>query len=141
MDAGFDGSVYSSIESRGLSATKRHVGDRALEALAFAGLGSLDLFLMGGGGVLNTLDDIGHAAGAIGAQYLDGVNMGLLGNSVLLACNGTGAVSAVTVAILVGVTRWNGFSPLGATFKVDVVDVGARVNNICIDALTALGGE
>lgn len=44
---------------------------------------------------------------------------------------------AVTVRILI--TLGNGLAPLGTTLEVDVVDVGAGVNNIDSNALTAVG--
>jgi hypothetical protein len=99
-----DSSVDRSIESLGLATAERHVGNGALEALALAVLGSLDVVKMASGGKLNTLDNIGHAAGAVGAENLDGVDVRLLGDAILLTGDGSRAVSAVTVAILIGVT-------------------------------------
>lgn len=91
------------------------------------------------GGPLDTLNDIRHGTRATGSQDLDSVDIGLLGNTILLASNSTGAVSSVAVAVNVIVTLGNSLSPASTAFKVDVVDVGAGINNIGIDTLTTLG--
>lgn len=133
-----DGSVDGSIESLGLTTTKRHVGDGALEALALAVLGLLLLLEMAGRSELDTLDNVGHGSGAVRSEDLDSIDVGLLGNTVLLAGDSTGAVSTVTVAILIGIARGNGLTPVGTTLEVDVVDVGTSVNNVGIDTLTTI---
>lgn len=135
-----DGGVDGHVEESSLATTERHVGDGALEALALASLGELDLLLVGLGGPVDALDDIGHAAGAVGAEDLDSVDAGLLGDTVLLTGNGAGAVGAVAVAVLVGVTLGSSVTPLGTALEVDVGDVGASVNNIGIDTLTTVLG-
>lgn len=140
VNTSIDGGVHNSIESLGLATTKRHVGDGALEALALAILGSLNLLSVGSGSPLNTLDNVGHGTGAVGAKNLDGVDVGLLGDTVLLASDGAGAVSAVTVAISILVTRGDGLSPLGTALEVDVVDVGAGVDNVGINTFTSILG-
>jgi hypothetical protein len=43
----------------------------------------------------------------------------------------------VTIAILVSVISGDSLAPGGATLKVDVVNVGASIDDINIDALTA----
>lgn len=134
-DSGVDGGV----ESLGLATTKRHVGDGALEALALAVLGSLDLLKVLGGSVLNTLDDVGHGAGAVGAEDLDGVDVGLLGHTVLLTGDGTRAVSAVAVTVDILVAAGDGLTPLGTALEVDVLGVDTSVNDIGVNTLTALG--
>lgn len=91
-------------------------------------------------GVFNTLDNIGHGTGAIGAEDLDGLDVSLLGNTVLLASNSAGAVSAVAVAILIGIALRNSLAPSRAALKVDVLSVCAGVNNVDINALTTIGG-
>lgn len=139
MNTRLDGGVDGGIQGLGLATTQRHVGDGALEALALAVLGSLDLGEVALGGVLNATNHIRHAAGAVGAKDLDGVDAGLLGNTVLLAGNGTGAVSAMAVAVLVGITAGNGLTPLGAALEVDVLGVAASVNHVGVNALAALG--
>jgi len=65
--------------------------------------------------------------------------VGLLGNTVLLASDGTRAVSAVAVAVLVLITRRDGLAPRGTALEVDVVNVGSGVDNVDIDTLTAVG--
>lgn len=47
-------------------------------------------------------------------------------------------MSAVAVAILIGVTLRDGLAPLSTTLEVDVLNVGAGVNNIDINALQRL---
>lgn len=87
VDARANGGVDSGIESLGLTSTQRHVGNGAFEALALAILGGLDVVKVAGGGILNALDNIGHAARAVGAENLDGVDVRLLGDAVLLTSN------------------------------------------------------
>lgn len=136
VDTGIDSGVNSKIESAGGTTAQTHVGNTALEAL-LASLGLLDVSLSR---PLNTLDNIGHGAGAVGAQDLDGVDAGLLGNTVLLTGDGARAVSTVTVAILISITFGDGLAPVGTTLKVDVVGVGTGVDDVRIDTLTAVLG-
>lgn len=138
VNASVDSGVDGLVEESRLATTKTHVGSAALEALSLALLGLLNLLDVRLGGVLNTLDDIGHGAGAVGAEDLDGLDVGLLGNTVLLTGDGTRAVSAVAVTVLVLITRRDGFAPGGTTLEVDVVNVGAGVDNVDIDALTTV---
>jgi len=135
-----DSGVDSGIESLGLATTKRHVGNGALEALALTVLGLLGLLEMAGGSELDTLDDVGHGTRAVGSEDLDGIDIGLLGNTVPLTGDGTRAVSAVTVAILIGIAGRDSLAPVSATLKVDVVDVGAGVDDVGIDTLATIGG-
>lgn len=139
VDTRADGSVDSSIESLGLATTERHVGDRALESLALAILGLLHLIDMAGGSKLDTLDDIGHGARSVGSENLDSVDVSLLGNAVLGATDGAGAVSTVTIAILIGIAIGDGLTPLSSALEVDVVDVGTGINDVGIDTLTTVG--
>jgi hypothetical protein len=139
VDAGVDSSVDSLVEESRLATTETHVGSATLEALSLALLGLVDLLNVRLGGELDTLDDIGHGARAVGAENLDGLDVGLLGNTVLLASDGTRAVSAVAVAVLVLITRGDGLAPRGAALEVDVVNVGSGVNNVDINAFTTVG--
>jgi hypothetical protein len=140
MDTSIDGSVDSEIESNRLATAQAHVGGRALEALLLALLGGLDSVRVSLSSPLDTLDDIRHGAGAVGAEHLDSVDIGLLGDTVLLASNCAGAVSAVTVAILIGIAVGDSLAPVGAALEVNVLDVGAGVDDIDVNALAAIGG-
>lgn len=64
--------------------------------------------------------------------------MRLLGNAVFLASNGARAMSPVSVAILVSIVLRDGLAPGRASLEVDVVDVGASVNDIDINALATV---
>lgn len=135
-----NGGIDGHVKESSLATTEGHVGNGALEALALASLGVGDGLLVRLGSPVDALDDVGHGARAVGAEDLDGVDVGLLGNTILLASDGAGAVGAVTVAVLVLVTLGSSVAPLGTALKVDVGDVGAGVNNIGIDTLTTLLG-
>jgi len=142
VDASVDGSVDSLVEEGRLAATQAHVGSRALEALSLALLRNADLLGVGLGGVLDTLDDVRHGARAVGAEDLDGLDVSLLGDTVLLAGNSTRAVCSVSVAILIGITLRDGLAPRRTTLEVDVVDVGTGVDDVDVNALaTILGVE
>jgi hypothetical protein len=142
VDTSVDSSVDSLVKDGGFATAQAHVGSRALEALSLALLGDADLLEVGLGGVLNTLDDVGHGARAVGAEDLDGLDVSLLGDTVLLAGNSARAVCSVSVAILVCITLRDGLAPRRATLEVDVVNVGARVNDVDINTLaTVLGVE
>jgi hypothetical protein len=142
VDTGVDSSVDSLVEDGRFATTQAHVGSRALEALSLALLGNADLLEMRLGGVLNTLDNIGHGARAVGAEDLDGLDVSLLGNTVLLAGDSARAVCSVSVAILVCITLRDGLAPRRATLEIDVVNVGAGVNDVDVNALaTVLGVE
>jgi len=91
-------------------------------------------------GPLNTLHDVGHGAGAVGAEHLDGIDVGLLGDTVLLASNSAGTVGAVAIAILVSIARGDSLAPVGAALEVNMLDVGSSVDDIDVNALTAVGG-
>ena len=140
VNTSIDGGVDSEVESGGLATTQAHVGGAALEALLLAVLGLLLSLLVSLDSILDTLDDIGHGAGAVGAKDLDSVYVGLLGNTVALASDGTRAVSAVAVAILIGIAVGDGLAPVCATLEVDVLGVGASVDDVDVDTLTTIGG-
>ena len=91
-------------------------------------------------GPLDALHDIGHGTGAVGSENLDSIDIGLLGDTILLATNGTRAVSAVAIAINVLVTLRDSLAPLGTALEVNVLDVGTGVNDIGINTLTTLSG-
>jgi hypothetical protein len=142
VDASVDGSVDGLVEEGRLAATQAHVGSGALEALSLALLRDADLLGVRLGGVLDTLDDVGHGAGAVGAEDLDGLDVGLLGDTVLLAGNSTRAVCSVSVAILIEITIGDSLAPRRTTLEVDVVDVGTGVDDVDVNALaTVLGVE
>lgn len=139
MDTGIDGSVDSKVKSGRLATSQAHVGGGSLEALlSLTSLGGLNIGGVLLSGVLNTLDDVGHGAGAVGAENLDGVDIGLLGHTKLLTSDSAGAVGAVTVAILVNIASGDGLAPVSTAFKVDVLGVGASVNDVDVDALTTV---
>lgn len=138
MNASLNSGIDSKIQSARATTTQGHVGNTALETLGLAVLSSLGLLDVSLGSPLNTLHDIRHGTRAAGAQDLHAIDMGLLGNTVLLAGNGTRAVSAVAVAILVLVTLGNGLSPGGTTFKVNVINESAGVNNVSINTLATI---
>ena len=139
VDAGVDGSVDSKVKSGRLATTKRHVGSRALEALLLTLLGGADSVVVSLSSPLNTLHDVGHGARAVGSEHLDGVDVGLLGDTVLLASNSAGAVGAVTVAILISIAVGNGLAPVGAALEVDVLVVGSGVDDVDVNTLTTVG--
>ena len=140
VDTSVNSGVDSKVEGGGLATSQAHVGSAALEALLLTVLGGLDGVRVRLSSVLDTLDDVGHGAGAVGAEHLDGVDVRLLGNTVLLTSNSAGAVGAVAVAILVGVAVGDGLAPLGTTLKVDVLGVCASVDDVNINTLTTVGG-
>lgn len=140
VDTGIDSSVNSLVKDGGFATAQAHVGGRALEALSLALLRDADLLEVRLGGVLDTLDDVRHGAGTVRAQDLDGLDVSLLGNAVLLAGDGAGAVCTVSVSILISITLWDGLAPGRTTFKVDVFDVGAGVDNVDVNTLTAVLG-
>lgn len=140
MDTSLNSGVDSEVESGRLATTQAHVGSATLETLLLAILSSLDGISVRLGSPFDTLDDIGHGARAVGAEDLDSIDVSLLGNTVLLTSNSAGAVSAVAVAILVGIAVGNGLAPFGATLEVDVLGVCAGVDDVDIDALTTVGG-
>ncbi len=96
---------------------------------------------MGLGSPLNASNDIGHGARAVGAENLDGIDLGLLGDTILLASNGARAVGAVPVTIDIGIARGDGLAPVGTALKVNMVDVGASIDDIGINTLAALGSK
>lgn len=136
MNTSINGSVDGEVESAGATATKTHVGNTTLEAL-LASLGLLDVSL---GRPLDTFDDVGHGTRAVGAEDLDGVDVGLLSNTVFLTGNSTRAVSTVTIAIYIFITFGDGLAPVGTTFKVNMVGVGAGVDDVRINTLTTILG-
>ena len=142
VETGLDGTVHSGIESWRLAASERHVGSRALEALGLllailSGLDLLDVLLSS---PLDTLDDIGHGSRSVGSEDLNGVDVGLLGDTVLLTTDGTGAVSSVSVSISILVASWDSLPPVGTTLEVDVLGVGSGVNDIDINTLSSVLG-
>lgn len=80
------------VDRGGVATTQAHVSHGALGAAA--GFGVLS-------NVVHAGNDAGVGAGAGVIKDLDAVQLGLLGDTVRSAANGTGAVSAVAVAISV----------------------------------------
>lgn len=140
VDASVDSSVDSLVEEGRFATTQAHVGSRALEALSLALLGDADLLEVRLGGVLNTLDNVGHGARAVGAQDLDGLDVCLLGHTVLLAGDGARAVCSVSVAVLICITLGDGLAPRRTTLEVDVLGVGAGVDDVDVNALATVFG-
>lgn len=135
VDARLDGSVDSHVERWGLATTKRHVGGRTLEIGILLGR-LLDVRL---GGPLNTLDDVRHSARSVGAEHLDCEDVGLLGDTVLLTTDSTGAVSSVSVAVDIGITSRNGLAPLGTALEVNVLNVRASIDDVNVDTRATAG--
>lgn len=133
-------SVHSQVESNRLAATQTHVSSTALEALGLALLGSLDLLGVSSSGPFNALHDVGHGTRTVGSKHLDGVDVGLLGNTVLLTSDRTRAVGTVAIAIDIVITSRDGLTPRGTTLEVNVVGVGASVNDVDVNTLTAIIG-
>jgi len=109
------------------TATERHVGNRGSGAR-----------LVSIGDIVNSRDDASNGSASVGSQHLDGDEGNLLGNTVELASNSAGYVSAVAVAI--NVLSIDGESPGGTAFEVNVVDLDTGINHIGIDTLTSRGG-
>lgn len=140
METGIDSSINSRVERRRLATTERHVGNGALEALLLSSLGGGNGVQVRLSGPLNTLHDISHGTAAVAAENLDSVDIGLLGDTVLGTGDSTGAVSTVTVAVDISITRGDGLAPVGTALKVNVLGVGTGVNDVGINALTAVLG-
>jgi hypothetical protein len=136
VNSSINSGVDSEVQSAGAATTKRHIGNATFEFLVTR-LGLLDVSL---GSPLNTLDNIGHGARAVRAEDLDSVDVGLLGNTVLLAGNSTRAVGSVAVSILIGIALRDSLAPVGTTLKVSVLNVGTSVNHVGINTLTAILG-
>ena len=141
VHARLDGPIDSIVQSHGLTATQRHVGDGTL-VLCFSGGSVLSLGsgeLTGGllGGPQNTTNNISHSATSVRAQDLDGNEIDCLGNAVFARTDGTSAVSPVTVAVFVNVILRDGLAPRSATLKLDVVDVDTGIDDVHVNAFTA----
>lgn len=133
-------SVNSILEGLRLATTETHVGNAALESLDLAVLGILGLLDMSLDGILDTRNDIRHGARAARPEDLDSIEVGLLGNTVLLTSHGSGAVSSVTIAIEIFIVGRDCLAPSGTALEVNVVNVDTRVNGVGVNALTPLGG-
>jgi hypothetical protein len=90
--AGANSLSGSTVDSSRPGATKRHVGDSTLGAVARAVVV---------GGEVDTGDYTRVGARTISSKDLDSVQLGLLGYSVGLSAHSTSNVSSVTVAIIV----------------------------------------
>lgn len=135
VDAIVNGGVDSQVQGGGFATAKGHVGNGALEALLL--LGSLEMV---GDSPFDALDDVGHGTGSVRLQHLDGVDTGLLGNTVLLSGDSTGAVGTVAVTVSVLVISGDGLAPVGTALEVNVGGVGAGVDNVDVDTLTTFSG-
>ncbi|KAI3488847.1 hypothetical protein L1887_47046 [Cichorium endivia] len=137
-----DGAVDGLVERGRLAAAERHVGDEALVLLgrgrARVGAELCGKLLGVVDGPEDTAGDVRHGSGAAGAEHLDGDEVRLLCYAVLARADGTGAVGAVTVAVLVDVVLGHGLAPASAALELDVVDVDAGVDDVGGDALTAV---
>ena len=46
----------------------------------------------------------------------------------------------MTIAIFISITFGDGLAPVGTTFKVNMLSVGASVDDVCVNALTTILG-
>jgi hypothetical protein len=67
------------------------------------------------------------------------VDVGGLGNAILPARDSASAVGSVAVAVPILIVLRNGVAPVCAALKLVVVDVDTSVDDVDIDALSALG--
>lgn len=140
---GGDGKVKTSsnsscnvvVQGTGLATSEGHVGDGTLVLLALL-LGESLVLL---DGIVDTSNDVGHGAGSVGAQDLDGDNVGLLGDTIGSAGNGSGAVSTVAVVICIRVVGGDGLTPLGSALELVVFSVDTGVDDKDSDALSSVG--
>ena len=89
-ESGADNVGCGGVDGRGGAATEGHVDGDALGAVLLGAVGD---------DKLHALDDARVGTRAIGAEDLYGKERCLLGNTVLLTGNGTGAVRSVAIAI------------------------------------------
>jgi hypothetical protein len=136
VDTSLNSTIYSTVKSGRLATTERHVGGRALEAL----LSLLGLLSVCIGSPFDTLDNICHGSRAIGSEDLNSVDVGLLGNTILLSSDSTGAVSSVSVSILIGIVGRDSLAPVRSALEINVLIVGSSVNNIDINTLSTISG-
>jgi hypothetical protein len=78
----------------------------------------------------NTLQHVGHGTTSIGAKDLDSDNLGLLCNTVTLRGNGASNMCSMTVTIFIFIASRDSRTPDGTTFKLFMVNIDTRVNNI-----------
>ena len=138
--------IRSIIDGRfqrsGFATTKTHVGNRTL----VSGLASSSIFGFGGGGLgcsllgspLHSKDHIAQATFSVGSKNLDGNDSRSLGDTVLAGGNGTRAMGAVPVGILVDIIRRYRLTPDCTTLKLDVGDADACVDDVYVNALATL---
>lgn len=140
---GGDGKVKTSsnsscnvvVQGTGLATSEGHVGDGALVLLALL-LGESLVLL---DSIVDTSNDVGHGTGSVGAQDLDGDNVGLLGDTIGSTGNGSSAVSTVAVVICIGVVGGDGLAPLGSTLEFVVFNVDTSVDDKDGDAISSVG--
>lgn len=112
VQTGVDRSVDGLVEGDALAAAQAHVGDGAAVRLVVVGARLFSRLLGVRSGPVDAPNDVGHGARAVGAEHLDGDNVGLLGDAVLARADGAGAVGAVAVGVDVLVVLRNGLAPL-----------------------------
>ena len=66
------------------------------------------------------------------------MNVSLLRDTILLASDCAGAMCPVTIAILVFVSFRDGLAPMCTSFKVPVSSIGARIDDVDVNAFTAI---
>ena len=138
---GVDGLVNSVVQGLGLTATQGHIGDGTLMLRPPGG----SVLSCGGSELLSSLlsspqhtgNNITHSPASVGTQDLDGNQVDSLGNTVLARTDGTSAVSAVTITILVDVILGDRLAPRGTTLELNMVDVDAGIDDVHVNTLTA----
>lgn len=136
------GSVDCPIQRLRLSTPKTHVGNRAfVSRLSRSRVLRLCSSSLGQGrlcGPIYTIDDVRHTSATVGTEHLDGDDIGSFCDSIFTRSNSSGAVSSVTVTVLVDVVLRNGLSPRCPTFELDVFDVDTSVNDVDIDTFASI---
>lgn len=143
METGLDGFVNSIVQGLRPSTSKTHVGNRALvvrlSCSSDFGSSRDSLRLSLSGSPDNATNDIRHAAASVGSQDPDSNDFRLLGHAVLAGGNGASAVGTVAIGIFFStIIVGNGLTPGRAAFKLHVVDVDTSIDDININAVTAI---
>lgn len=122
--AGVDDGTGSRVDGAGGAAAKRHVDDGAVGAGAGPGVSD---------DKVHASDDARGAAGSRSVEDLDGVELGLLGNTIGSTTDGAGDVGTVAVAIRVAAVNVVG-QPGSTALEVLVVVEPSPVSGAVPDA-------
>ena len=142
MNATVDCAVEGLVQGLRLATTERHVRNgtlvRSLASLPELIRSSLRLRNSLFNSPNNTSHDVAHSTAAVATEHLDSDDVCRLSDTIRTRRDSTRAVRAVAVRVDVLIVLGDSLAPVRATLELDVIDIDTGVDDVDINARTAV---